>query len=209
MTPTIDFHFFIGSTYTYLTVERIGPAARSAGVEVRWKPFFLRSILIEMNHSPFVGKPAKLAYMWRDLERRAAVHGIRFAGVPPYPVDPDGLANRLAQVAATEGWIEEYARAVYRRWFLEHEVPGEPGGLRRMLESLGQDADAVIAKAEGPDNRAALEAATDQAKQLGIFGSPSFACGAEIFWGDDRLEEALLWAAGRHPRQAVRRESDR
>jgi 2-hydroxychromene-2-carboxylate isomerase len=199
VTRTIDFYFFIGSTYTYLTLERIEAAARSADVEVVWRPFFLRSILAELNHSPFVGKPPKLAYMWRDLERRAALHRIRFAGIPPYPVDPDGLANRVAQLAATEGWVEDFARTVYRRWFLAHEVPGSLTSLRNVLAGLGQDPDAVIARAEASSNRAALDAATERARRLGVFGSPTFACEGEIFWGDDRLEEALQWATGTHP----------
>lgn len=30
-------------------------------------------------------------------------------------------------------------------------------------------------------------------RELGIFGSPTFACESEIFWGDDRLEDAIDW----------------
>ena len=76
----LDFFFFIGSTYTYLSVMRIEAAAAAAGVELRWRPFFLREILLEQDNSPFIGKPAKMRYMWRDLERRATRHGVEFAG---------------------------------------------------------------------------------------------------------------------------------
>ena len=37
------------------------------------------------------------------------------------------------------------------------------------------------------------EAQTDKARELGIFGSPSFISNGEIFWGDDRLEDAINW----------------
>ena len=45
-----------------------------------------------------------------------------------------------------------------------------------------------------PDTIAALEAETDQATKLGVFGAPSFVVRDEVFWGDDRLDDALSWA---------------
>ena len=67
---SFDFWFSIGSTYTYLTVERIGDLARENGIDVQWRPFSVRALMQEMNNIPFAGKPAKERYMWRDLERR-------------------------------------------------------------------------------------------------------------------------------------------
>jgi 2-hydroxychromene-2-carboxylate isomerase len=69
----IDFWFTMGSTYTYLSVMRLPETARSMGVSFRWRPFHLLIILQEMKHVPFADKPAKSAYMWRDIERRAAM----------------------------------------------------------------------------------------------------------------------------------------
>jgi 2-hydroxychromene-2-carboxylate isomerase len=195
--PAVDFHFFVGSTYTYLTMNRIEAVAANAGVRVQWRPFFLRTILIETNNSPFIGKPAKLAYMWRDIERRAAKHDLPFAGIPPYPVDPDGLANRTAFLAAREGWCPAFAKAVYRNWFLQHQPPGDIENMRRLLAGLGHDPEAVIARANADDLRSGFDAETRSAADMGIFGSPTFSVGREIFWGDDRLEDAIDWALSR------------
>ena len=189
----LDFFFFIGSTYTYLSVMRMDSVATEAGIDVRWRPFFLREILIEQDNSPFVGKPAKMRYMWRDLERRAARHGIEFAGVPPYPVDPDGLANRLACLACREDWGPGFVRETYRRWFLEHKVPGEQTAMRQLLALLGKAPDPTMARADSQENRDYLAAETQAARDLGLFGSPTFAVDGEIFWGDDRLEDAIAW----------------
>ena len=72
--------------------------------------------------------------------------------------------------------------------------PRTPEALRRILGTLGRDADAVLATADGDAIRARYAAETDCARALGIFGSPTFACAdGEIFWGDDRLEDALDW----------------
>ena len=49
----IDFYFSIGSTYTYLTVERIFSVEKENNVKFIWKPFSVRQIMIEMNNIPF------------------------------------------------------------------------------------------------------------------------------------------------------------
>ena len=198
MQPTVDFFFFIGSTYTYLAVNRVEALARREGVALRWRPFNVRAIMIEQNNRPFVGKPVKMQYMWRDVERRAQRHGIAFRSIPDYPVDPDGLANRIATIAAEEGWCPAYVKATYDAWFLENKAPGDEAHARSVLTQLGKEADAVLQRADSQAVRAALDAETDEARRLGIFGSPTFACGHEIFWGDDRFEDAIDWAKS-HP----------
>lgn len=190
----MDFFFFIGSTYSYLSVVRAESAAAQAGVELVWRPFSVRTLMREQNNVPFATKPAKMRYMWRDIERRAARFGVPFAGIPPYPVDPDELANRVATLAASEGWCREFTQAAYRQWFLEGQDPGAPETLRQVLQALGRDAERCIGEASSERTRQAYLAATDEARQLGIFGSPTFVVGREIFWGDDRLDDALAWA---------------
>ena len=198
MQPSLDFFFFIGSTYTYLAVSRVESVASQEGVVLRWRPFNVRDIMVEQNNRPFVGKPVKLQYMWRDVERRAGRYGIPFKSIPDYPVDPDGLANRVAIIAAAEGWCPEYVKATYEAWFLENKAPGNDSHMRFMLSQLGKDPDRVLPHANSQAVRSALDAATDRARQLGIFGSPTFVCGTEIFWGDDRFEDAIEWARA-HP----------
>src|SRR5919202_3476502 len=100
MRKRLDLFFFYGSTYTYLTVMRIEEAAARFGIEVRWRPFNVRQIMIEQDNIPFRSKPVKMRYMWRDIERRAARHGIPFNRIPTYPVDPEYLANRVGVLSA-------------------------------------------------------------------------------------------------------------
>jgi 2-hydroxychromene-2-carboxylate isomerase len=104
MSSPIDFWFSIGSTYTYLSVMRIENVERQTGVAFRWCPFDVRAIMVEMDNIPFSNKPAKARYMWRDIERRAKMHGLSWAAIPPYPIKHLSLANRIALVGAREGW---------------------------------------------------------------------------------------------------------
>jgi len=192
----IDFWFAVGSTYAYLTVSRLPSVQAATGVPFRWRPFDVRAIMIEMENIPFSTKPAKEAYMWRDIERRAANHGLPFEGIPPYPLKGYARANRVATVAAREGWIADFAQAAYRKWFLERLDPGDDKTIAVVLGKLGQHAERVLAAADSDEVRAALARETDTARSLGIFGSPTFVVGKEIFWGDDRLEDALRWHGG-------------
>lgn len=196
--PVIDFWFSIGSTYTYLAVMRLAEIEQQTGVRFAWKPFNVRAVMIEMNNIPFANKPAKAAYMWRDIERRAGMRGLAPKLPAPYPLSELELANRVAIVGAAEGWCPAYVRASYRRW-MEAGLPAgsEPNVSESVIEA-GADAKDVLARADAEETRAALAAATEQAKELGVFGSPTFVVGKEVFWGDDRLEDALF-RSGRTP----------
>ena len=198
----MDFFFFYGSTYTYLSVMRIEELTSAAGVAVNWRPFNVRQLMQEMENVPFANKPVKLSYMWRDLERRASKHGISFTEPPAYPVDPDLLANRVGVVAAEGGWCPEYTRASYQAWFLENKPLGVDENVETVLRSLSKDPKEIIERANSADIVMKYEKETDVARKLGIFGSPTFAVNGEIFWGDDRLEDALECRARAAPAKA-------
>ena len=192
MQSHLDFFYFLGSTYTYLAVNRAEEFARRHDLTLRWRPFSVRTLMREQNNIPFANKPAKLKYMWRDIERRAHRHGVPFNSPSThYPIDRDELANRVATVAAMEGWCPAFTKAAYATWFLEDKDPGEIENLSAILLQIGQDPAAVIERANGEVVRGQYASETDEARNLGIFGSPTFVCGTEIFWGDDRLEEAV------------------
>lgn len=199
MPAQLDFFYFIGSTYSYLSVQRAEALAEREGVVLNWRPFSVRTLMREQNNSPFTGKPVKMAYMWRDIERRAEQLRLPFNGPPPYPIDADELANRVATLAAIEGWCAEFSQAAYRLWFLRKQDPGDADALSDLLSDLGHDAEAVLARANSDAVRARYAAETDTARSLGLFGSPSFVADGEVFWGDDRLEEALAWCKSHRP----------
>jgi 2-hydroxychromene-2-carboxylate isomerase len=190
----IDFWFTMGSTYTCLTVNRLPKIAEASGTEFRWRPFHLLIILKAMNHVPFADKPMKCAYMWRDIERRAAMYGIPARLPAPYPIANSERANLVAIVGMREGWGADYVRAAYRHWFQSGLENGSEANIAASLDEVGQDPARVLKLAESADAKAALIAETNSARELGIFGSPSFVVDGELFWGDDRLQDALDWA---------------
>ena len=189
----IEFWFTMGSTYTYLTVMRLPELATASGIPFRWRPFHLLTILQEMKHVPFADKPAKAAYMWRDIERRAQMHEIPLRVPAPYPARQSILANQVALVGFGEGWGQDFVRAAYRRWFQLGQETGSEPNVSGSLADIGQNPGRVLSQAGSAAISALLERETSAARDLGIFGSPTFATGGEIFWGDDRLEDAISW----------------
>ena len=191
---SIDFWFSIGSTYSYLTVMRLAEVQKTQDVQINWRPFDVRHVMIEQNNIPFKDKPVKSAYMWRDIERRAAKYGLSPQIPAPYPLKGLVLANQVATLGAELGWVEDYTCATYRRWFELGEPAGEDPNLSASLEEIGLDSAEVISDAQSGRIAKALSDQTDEAMQIGVFGSPTFVVEGEVFWGDDRLEDAINWS---------------
>lgn len=189
----IDFWFTMGSTYSHLSVMRLADVESFHGVRFRWRPFHLLLILQEMNHVPFADKPMKTRYMWRDIERRTAMYGLPVKLPAPYPVKQSVTANLVAIIGMREGWGADFVRAAYRRWMQNGEETGSEPNVSSSLHDIGQEPGRVIALANASAANDALLSETDAARQLGIFGSPTFAIGQELFWGDDRLGDAISW----------------
>jgi len=190
--PRLDFWYEFASTYSYPAAMRAGELAKARGVELRWRPFLLGPIFAEQGwrDSPFNIYPVKGRYMWRDLERICADLGLPLKRPDPFPQNTL-LAARIA-LALPEPRRAAFSRAVYAAEF------GEGLGIddrARLAGLIGDDSGAVLARAESPENKAALKAACEEAKALGLPGAPAFVTeGGEIFWGNDRLEQALDWA---------------
>jgi 2-hydroxychromene-2-carboxylate isomerase len=194
--PILDFWFDFGSTYSYLATSRIGPLAAEACVEVRFRPFLLGPIFKAQgwDTSPFNLYSAKGRNMWRDLERLAEDLSLPFRQPEPFPQN-GLLPARVALIGFTQGWGERFCIEVFRAQFAEGRRIDEPATLSDILSRLGTDANAALAAAQTEDNKARLRAQTEEAQRIGLYGAPSFVTASgELFWGNDRLEQALRWA---------------
>lgn len=194
MTVSIDLYFSCGSTYTYLTVMRLRQAEAEHGVHFQLHPFYLGILFQEMNRRPFLEEPQKTAYMWRDIARRAAWRGLTPTLPAPYPAVKAVQGNQIAWLALREPWGRDYLEASYRAWFERGRLPGEPDNIAESFAAVGQNPDTVLTGAALKTAHEAVVQQTDAARKLGIFGSPTFVVGQELFWGDDRLEDAVRWA---------------
>ena len=192
----LDFWFDFASTYSYPAAMRIGPVARAAGVQVRFRPFLLGPIFKAQgwSTSPFELYPAKGRHMWRDLERLCAELAVPFRRPEPFPQN-SLLPARIALEGLDRGWGEDFCRAVFRAEFADGCRIDDATAIGDILMGLQIDPGPVLEAARSDAIKTRLRAQTDEAQRLGLFGAPSFTTAdGELFWGNDRLEQALRWA---------------
>jgi 2-hydroxychromene-2-carboxylate isomerase len=198
--PQIEFWFEFGSNYSYLSVMRIEDAARRHGVGIVWKPFLFGPILraLGMETSPFLLQKEKGAYVWQDMKRQCRKYGLRWAQPTTFP-RLAVLPMRVALIGAGEPWIGAFSRAVMELNFVHDRDINEPAALAPVLSGLGLAAADILRQAQTDAIKAQLRAQTEQAREKGIFGAPTFFIGEAMFWGNDRLDDALLFAAEQKP----------
>jgi 2-hydroxychromene-2-carboxylate isomerase len=194
----LEFWFDFASTYSYLSAMRIETLASEARVGVTWLPFLLGPILAKWGWqtSPFNIFPVKGRYMWRDVERLALFYGLplrRPATFPQFAL----TATRVAVAARSESWLPAFCRAVFTSEFGKGSDITSDTVLAELLEALGASPDQWLTAARTDVIKSALRERVSAAEQRGIFGAPSFvAPDGELFWGNDRLEQALAHALG-------------
>lgn len=190
------FWFEFASTYSYLSAMRIEAVAARQGIEVEWRPFLLGPIFADQGWatSPFNLYPAKGRYMWHDVARRARSLAIGFQRPEPFPQN-SVLAARIALLALRAPEGPAFCRAVFKAQFAEGRNIADAGVLKAALAKSGLTPNHVEL-ANDPSNKQALRDAVEAARALHIFGAPSFVVGNELFWGDDRLEDAMALARG-------------
>jgi 2-hydroxychromene-2-carboxylate isomerase len=192
----IEFWFEFASTYSYISVMRIEDAARRRDVRIVWRPFLLGPVFraLGMQTSPFVLQKQKGAYVWQDMARQCRKYGLRWTQPSTFPRS-GLLPARVALLGAEEPWTGAFCRAVMERNF----VHDEPDRLAGILAGLGLPAPDILQEARAEATKTRLREQTDAAQARGVFGAPTFFVGTEMFWGNDRLDDALLFASDRKP----------
>ena len=193
--PRIELWFEFASTYSYPAAMRAEQVAAEHGCDVIFQPFLLAPIFRAQgwDNSPFNLYPVKGRYMWRDLARICDELSLPLQRPSQFP--RNGLfPARIACAARDERWLPSFVRNVYTANFAHDREISDPNVVRQCLEGLVSEPEAWLQRAEAPEVKARLRANSDRAIELGIYGAPSFVVGDELFWGNDRLENALRWA---------------
>ena len=179
-------YFDVGSPFAYLAAHRIEWVL---GVDPVWQAVLVGGLFKLAGRSSWArGDAARRAAGMRDIEARAARYGLPPVRWPePWPGDYL-TAMRAATWAARQGAAKAFALAASRRAF----VHGRDLSLREEVLASLADAglDPVAAAVDDPAIKLELRRATEAAHARGVFGVPTVAIGDQLFWGDDRLEEA-------------------
>jgi 2-hydroxychromene-2-carboxylate isomerase len=185
------FYFGAMSPYSWLAAERIGELLPQA----RWQPLFLGGLFKAVGRHSW-GLDEQREEQMRECEQRAVSYGLGAISWPePWPTN-DLYVARGMTFAATRGLLEQFALAAMRAAFLQGTDLGSPEAVLQVggqLEIAPAELEAALAD---PAIKEELRAATEDAHTLGIIGVPTVAVEGQLFWGDDRLEEAAQSAGG-------------
>jgi 2-hydroxychromene-2-carboxylate isomerase len=179
--------FFFGamSPYSWFAAERIDAVLPQA----RWRGV-LAGALFKARGRESWGLTERRGPGMADCEARASARGLGQISWPdPWPTSDLLIARAMAH-AERLGTLRPFALSAMRLAFLEG---GDLADREVILEAARRSA-IDVAQLEGaledPDVKQALRSITDEALALGVFGVPTIAVGGELFWGDDRLDEA-------------------
>jgi 2-hydroxychromene-2-carboxylate isomerase len=161
-----------------------------------WKAFLLGQIFrtLALENSPFVLQKEKGAYVWRDMERQCCKFGLRWQQPSAFP-RVGVLPSRVALLGAVQCWIGAFCRRVMERNFVLDQDINQADRLAPILTELGLSAGEILDQAQAEPTKKRLREQTEEARSRGIFGAPTFLVGTEMFWSNDRLDDALLFAS--------------
>lgn len=196
--PSVEFWLDLSSIYSYLSVMRIDEAAQRAGVAVQWRPFLLGPIFDALGWEapPFIVQKEKGAYVWQDIQRQCRKYGLPWRQPSVFP-RRTVLPTRIAVLAGNEPWRGAWCREIMRLNYGEDRDVDTPEVATDVLEKLGLPAADILEAAVSDENRQRLRATTQTARERGLFGAPTFFVGDEMYWGNDRLDDALAAASGK------------
>lgn len=187
-TPRATFYFDLGSPFAYLTAERIG---RVVAEPVRWQPISLGALFKLTGRSSWglAGADSRRDGI-AEVQRRARRYGLPPVRWPePWPGNYL-MAMRAATFAQRTEGVERFAICAFRNAFQAAHDLSVPARVLQAASDAGLDPTEVEQATRDEQVKLALREATDEAHRLGVFGVPTVAVGAELFWGDDLLEDA-------------------
>lgn len=193
--PRATFYFDLGSPFAYLTAERIHEILPEP---IDWQPISLGALFKLTGRSSWaLGAPDSRQAGVAEVERRARLYELPPVRWPdPWPSNYL-YAMRAATYAFQVGHGSRFTIVALRHAFAQGHDLAIPEHVLGAAEQAGLDPRAVDEATREPDVKLALRSATDAAHALGVFGVPTIAIDDELFWGDDRLEDAA--AALRRP----------
>ncbi len=186
--PSITFYFDVGSPYAYLAAERLPTLLAEP---IHWQPVLLGGLFKLTGRSSWaLGDYRRRQAGMAEIERRARTYRLPPMRWPdPWPGDYLH-AMRACTFAFEAGYGRAFAMQAVRNAFQRGANLAIPGRVLEAAVQAGLERDAVERAMGDSGVKATLRAATDAAYELGVIGVPTIAIGEELFWGDDRLEDA-------------------
>ena len=190
-TPRATFYYDLGSPYAYLAAERISGLFTEAELEQpEWQPILLGGLFKVFGRDSWGNGPGREEGM-AAVERRASAYALPPI-VWPEPWPGNMLtAMRVATFAKQTGRSVSFSLAAFRQQFAAGRDLSDPDNVMIAAAACELHPRALLKAVETELVKSGLREATEGAAALGVEGVPAVAVGERVFWGDDRLEDAV------------------
>lgn len=191
MSTTVDYYFATVSPWAYLGHARFVAMAQAAGATVRVKPVDLGEIFPVSGGLPLAKRaPQRQAYRLVELQRFSSFLGIPLHPQPAFfPVNGNEAAKLILAADTDLGSaaaLDLAGRVGAAIWAQQRNV-ADPAVLAALVAEAGLPARLLdVAALDAAALRYA--ALTAEARDLGVFGAPTYVIDGELFWGQDRLD---------------------
>jgi 2-hydroxychromene-2-carboxylate isomerase len=187
------FYFDFNSPYAYLAAQRIDDLVPDA----EWKPFAFAILLTRLGTLEERLVNLDTAPIVAEVDERVASRGLPpFAPPEAWPVQSWSLTPLRAALVADElGRLREFSLAAFHKSFVESRSLAELDNVLAAARDAELDPGEIAEGIQRPEIKERLKANTEEALARGVTGIPTVAIGDDLFWGDDRLEEAAARAS--------------
>ena len=199
---TIEFHYDFGSPNAYLVHKVIPAVSEKTGIVFEYVPVLLGGVFkLTNNVSPAVslqGIRNKPEYQAIETRRFCAAHGISpQVPNPHFPVNTLKMM-RGAVYARDKDFYLDYIDALYRGMWEQALKLDEDDVILATISAAGLPAEEIMTAMADPAVKQRLIDNTENSIARGTFGSPTLYVGDEIYFGKDKLRDAIE-AAQEHP----------
>lgn len=185
------FYYDLASPWAWLAAERVNSLFDPPPV---WQPIWFFPIYQRLGKHSWSLGPGREAGL-REVERRAGAYGLLPPRWPdPFPTDTLA-AMRAATFAKGSGRAVAFSLAAFRQAFNAGRDLADVDNVLLAAAACELHPRAVLAGIETRAVKDELRRATEEAAERGVTGVPTLALGDELFWGDDRLDDAARAAA--------------
>ena len=186
----IDYFFYSASPFTSLGHQALLDLAARHGATVAMRPVALMGLWEQSGAVPPAKRPpVRQRYRIIELQRMAEWRGLPLNVRPAFfPVDATLADLMIAAMVLAGRDPAAVMGAIFAAVWAEEKNIADEAVLRAILEAHGEDADALIAAAKGPEAAAMRADNTEAAKAADAVGVPAYVLNGEVFWGQDRIE---------------------
>ena len=189
MTKEAEFFFDVGSPASYLAATQLPAICAETGATLVYRPMLLGGVFQAVGNTSPMEIPSKGRYVFDDLQRHARRYGVALKENPYFPIN-----TLLLMRAATALQLKQpdrfmvFVDAVFKAIWVDQRDMNDASVVAGVVQRAGLDPASVMAAVTAAEVKAALKRTTEEAVSRGVFGAPTVFVGAQMFFGQDRLD---------------------